>query len=106
MKLIVKTLALGTALFMVGCSASLNFKPISPEPDPSMTYERLLTDRYECSQETKAYVGYANNQNAGYGAYPNCSALSACLASRGWAKTQNPEGAYTVPPELIIRCNH
>ena len=101
---IFKTFTLGAALLMVGCANGLHFKPIDPQPDPSMSYEQLLTDRYECSQETKSYHGYANNSQAAYGAYPNCSALSACLAARGWIKTSQPEGAYSLPGELVIRC--
>ena len=116
MKLIGKTLALGAALFMVGCAsgpAPLYFTSINQASDPLVSYDKLLSDRYECSREATV-TNYASKggYNNNYGGYesamqtlPSCSQFSACLGSRGWVRTSTPEGAYQVPDTLRISCS-
>ena len=117
MKLIGTTLTLGTALLMVGCASGpipLYFAPINPQPDPSMSYNKLLSDRYECSQEATV-TNYASKggYNNNYGGYesaiqttPSCSLFSACLGARGWVRTSTLEGGYHVPDSLAVSCTN
>jgi uncharacterized lipoprotein YajG len=79
------------------------------------TVEQFFKNRYECLKETEqrqtqsTTSGYANGYGANYGGSanstvrPTCSALSACLAARGYVKT--PNGNLEVPAGAVIQCS-
>lgn len=71
------------------------------------TQEQFLRDRYACLQETQQRVSGA--VISGYGGaarsqvIPSCSAMSACLAARGYLRSSN--GNLVVPPGTEIQCH-
>jgi len=78
--------------------------------------QQFMNDRYACLQETQqrissAYVnGYGGVANSRV--MPPCSAINACLAARGYYRsdTRNPAdfnqpGSLSVPPGAVIQCS-
>lgn len=75
-----------------------------------------MRDRYACYQETRAAVSNAIVIRQGAAAnaqvVPSCDALAACLAARGYYRSDtsnladfNQPGSLRVPPGTVIRCN-
>lgn len=86
--------------------------------DTSATFQDLLDDRYACLQDTRVRTEGATVNSSGGSASsvvkPNCSAFRACLASRGWIRSernvdlddpQRPFG-FNVPDNLSISCTN
>ena len=81
------------------------------------TQEQFMQDRYSCLQETQQrvsntfvnqYGGAANSQ-----VMPTCSAFSACLAARGYYRSDttnladfNQSGSLYVPKGAEIQCRN
>jgi|SRR5215469_4749406 len=79
------------------------------------TETQFLQDRYQCLQETahqvsgayvNAYGGAASSQ-----VMPSCSAFNACLAARGYYRSDttnladlNVPGSLYVPSSAVIQC--
>lgn len=57
------------------------------------TFQEFAQTRYQCLQETKARVssGFANQYGASTGSsvMPNCSAIDACMAAKGYYRNKN-----------------
>ena len=79
--------------------------------NPKSNQQQFMKDRYACLQETQQRVSGAYvNQYGGASSstvMPPCSAFNACLASRGYYRsdTTNPNdpGLY-VPQGAVINC--
>ena len=92
MKLIVKALALGTALFMVGCSTAKPYHWANDEyikrgkPVDQYTYDN---DRLDCNMMSQR-PGKPQVRNDGsirrYTTYTSESASNECMSVRGWYK--------------------
>ena len=85
-----KTLALGAALLMVGCSSTTAWKndyyTANGKADDQFAYDK---DQYECEREnthTKVYPGW--NQVPTTKREVDKSQYRACMRVRGWSKSQ------------------
>src|SRR2546425_1016341 len=79
------------------------------------TQEQFMRDRYSCYQETQQRVSNAYvNQYGGTSSSqvrPTCSAFNACLAARGYHRSDttnladfNQPGSLSVPQGAVIQC--
>ena len=79
-----KLLLIAMISILGGCAASY---------DGPGSFQDFANARYQCVQETSAWYssGAANQYGASVssGVKPGCSAFLACLASKGYYKTQN-----------------
>lgn len=68
----------------------------------------LMRDRYQCYQETQQRVSgaYVNRYGgaANSSVIPSCGAFNACLAARGYLKSEN--GNLVVPSGALIDCTN
>ena len=85
MKFLKIAFVLGVVTFINGCAA--------PKYDGPGSFQDFANARYQCLNETSARVSSATvNQYGGTArsqVIPSCSAMLACLASKGYYQSQN-----------------
>ena len=73
------------------------------------TQEQFMKDRYECYKETQQRASSAYiNQYGGFASsqvMPSCSAFNACLASRGYFRS-DANGNLVLPAGAEIQCHY
>ena len=95
-----------------GC-ATTYYRYIS---NTNATQQQFMRDRYSCYQETQQRVSnaYANQYGgvANSRVMPTCSAFNACLAARGYYRSDttnladfNQPGSLSVPQGSVIQCS-
>jgi hypothetical protein len=96
------------AVLVSGCSTA-------PPPPPAMrwtsnnnaTQEKWLNDRNTCYNETQQRMSEGSVDQSGPKAYsvdgPICRAFNACLAARGYARSDTT-GALTIPEGASVLC--
>ena len=83
--------------------------------NPNATQEQFMKDRYECYQETQQRISGAYvNQYGGAASsrvMPSCSAFNACIAARGYIRSDttnladfNQPGSLSVPQGAVLQC--
>ena len=88
-----------TNTILTGC-ASLRYT------NKNSNMEQFLKERYECLKETqfKSESATVTKYGGGYSSSvtPSCSAFNACLAAKGYLKTN--DGELIVPESAVITC--
>lgn len=89
------------AVAVAGCATQVRY-----QKDGGSTQEQLLKDRYDCLRETQQRVSSASINAYGGAAdssvMPSCSAFAACMASRGYVRSD--KGNVIVPDSARIEC--
>ena len=71
------------------------------------TYDQWIKDRYACYSETQQRISGAYVNRYGGAAsstvVPICSAFNACLAARGYFRSDS-NGTLTVPQGAVVQC--
>ncbi len=71
------------------------------------TQDQWMKDRYACYNETKQRISGASVDQSGANAnsivIPMCSAFNACLAARGYNRS-DATGTLTVPEGTVVQC--
>jgi hypothetical protein len=78
--------------------------------------QQFMQDRYACYQETRERVSSAAVNRYGGAAssqvIPSCSAMGACLAARGYFRSDTSDladfqkpGNYSVPQGAVLQCS-
>ncbi len=115
-----KKIIILVSVLTTACS-SMNFSTsYYSTTNEKATFQGLMQDRYTCLQETVGTIESANasvSSTQGHASVssrqlPDCSALMACLASKGWISHQivnlddpNLPFGFNVPNNLVINCS-
>jgi hypothetical protein len=71
------------------------------------TQDQWMKDRYACYSETQQRISGATVNQSGGNAnsivIPMCSAFNACLAARGYVRS-DATGTLTIPEGAVVQC--
>ena len=104
-----RKLLIGVSLIAASVSACTTTPPTVMRwtNNNNATYDQWMKDRYACYNETQqrvsgAYVGPYGGA-ASSTVIPSCSAFNACLAARGYFRS-DATGTLTVPAGAVVQC--
>lgn len=107
-----KVILMLLSVFVSGCANPTYYRYINNQ---GATQDQFMKDRYACYTETQQRVSgaYVNEYGGASSSQvmPSCSAFNACLAARGYYRSDtqnladfNAPGSLSVPAGAVIYC--